>query len=161
MNDLTAAYTAAYGSRAHALLLPHAVRELHFVTQRLYDIVRLLFPALPQYGKEIILDEKDELSGTVSCQILLYPIILPRVHSTLFNLYTLRNKFKDAMYWKRLLEWNKQPDYTLMAFLHVDQLVLNINCYLSLLLLIECFLENLLKGMRMEFHFRQVTQNVT
>ncbi|XP_065164846.1 alsin isoform X2 [Atheta coriaria] len=121
LNDLTAAYTAAYGSRAHALLLPHAVRELHFVTQRLYDIVRLLFPALPQYGKEIILDEKDELSGTVSCQILLYPIILPRVHSTLFNLYTLRNKFKDAMYWKRLLEWNKQPDYTLMAFLHVDQ----------------------------------------
>ncbi|XP_017773870.1 PREDICTED: alsin isoform X2 [Nicrophorus vespilloides] len=116
LSDITKAYTTAYGTRAHPLLLQHAVTELHSITKRLYDIVKLLFPALPCYGKEIVLGEND----VISCQALLYPIILPKVHLSLFTLYTLRNKQQDAQYWKRLLEWNKQPDYTLMVFLHVD-----------------------------------------
>ncbi|GJQ66990.1 hypothetical protein Trydic_g7984 [Trypoxylus dichotomus] len=124
--DLTIAYTTSYGGlRPHPLLLLHAVNELHSITKRLYDIVRLLFPALPSFDKQFCLED-DEESEIVSCQSLLYPIILPKVHSSLFTLYTLKSKRDDMQYWKRLTEWNKQPDYTLMAFLSVDQKFLNV-----------------------------------
>lgn len=54
--DLTAAYTATYGGvRVHPLLLSHAVAELHSLVARIYEVVRLLFPALPQYGQEFLL----------------------------------------------------------------------------------------------------------
>lgn len=122
LSDLTVAYTTTYGGlRAHPLLLSHAVDELHSISERLYEIVRLLFPALPHYGDKAHVDENDEDSDTISCESLLYPIILPKVHSSLFILYTLRNKPQENQYWKRLLEWNKHSDYTLMAFLSVDQ----------------------------------------
>ncbi|KAK9739210.1 MORN repeat [Popillia japonica] len=124
--DLTVAYTTSYGGlRPHPLLLLHAVNELHSITKRLYDIVRLLFPALPSYDKQYSLKDDDE-SEIVSCQSLLYPIILPKVHSSLFILYTLKSKRDDMQYWKRLSEWNKQTDFTLMAFLSVDQKFLNV-----------------------------------
>lgn len=54
--ELTAAYTATYGGvRVHPLLLSHAVAELHSLVARIYEVVRLLFPALPQYGDELLL----------------------------------------------------------------------------------------------------------
>ncbi|KAF2882405.1 hypothetical protein ILUMI_23775 [Ignelater luminosus] len=119
--DLNVAYTTTYGGlRAHPLLLTHAVAELHSITRRLYDIIKLLFPALPSYEKEIPLEHGDE-SEVISYQNLLYPIILPKIHLPLFILYTLHNKPQDVQYWKRLIEWNKHSDFTLMAFLSVDQ----------------------------------------
>jgi len=57
----------------------------------------------------------------VSAATLLHPVMLPRVHSALFVLYALHNKEEDDVYWKRLLQWNKQPDMTLMAFLGIEQ----------------------------------------
>ncbi|XP_022918899.1 alsin isoform X2 [Onthophagus taurus] len=126
LSDLTVAYTTSYGGlRPHALLLVHAVNELRSITERLFDIVRLLFPALPSYEEQVIVNGNAIEENVVSCQSLLYPIILPRVHSSLFTLYTLKCKSCDAQYWKRLIEWNKQPDYTLMAFLSVNQKFLN------------------------------------
>lgn len=51
------AYTTTYGGlRAHPLLLTHAVAELHSITKRIYEIILLLFPALPDYDKEVSLD---------------------------------------------------------------------------------------------------------
>lgn len=44
---------------AHPLLLTHAVSELHSITKRLYEVVRLLFPALPAYGRECLLKTED------------------------------------------------------------------------------------------------------
>lgn len=61
LTDLTEAYTATYGGLiVHPLLLTHAVNELHSIIMRVYEIVRILFPALPEYGKEISLSEDDE-----------------------------------------------------------------------------------------------------
>lgn len=118
---MTEAYTATYGGLiVHPLLLTHAVNELHSIIVRVYDIVRILFPALPEYGKEISLSEDDE-SDVVSCAAVLHPFILPKVYSALFTLYTLHNKSEDTIYWKRLTEWYKQSDFTLMAFLNVHQ----------------------------------------
>ncbi|KAF5273636.1 hypothetical protein FQR65_LT04636 [Abscondita terminalis] len=119
--DVTVAYTTTYGGlHAHPLLLTHAVAELHSIIRRLYDIVKLLFPALPSFEKELPLESDDE-SEVISYQNLLYPLILPKVHQPLFILYTLHNKTQDLQYWKRLSEWNKHSDFTLMAFLSVDQ----------------------------------------
>lgn len=55
--ELTAAYTATYGGvRVHPLLLSHAVAELHSLVARIYEVVRLLFPALPMCGQELLLN---------------------------------------------------------------------------------------------------------
>lgn len=47
--ELVEAYTTTYGGvLVHPLLLPQAVAELQSITQRLYQVVTLLFPALPE-----------------------------------------------------------------------------------------------------------------
>lgn len=43
----------------HPLLLSHAVKELKSITSRLYHVVRLLFPALPPEGADVVLTYKD------------------------------------------------------------------------------------------------------
>ncbi|CAK9829874.1 ALS2 [Anthophora retusa] len=123
LTEVAAVYTATYGGvRVHPLLLIHAVSELHSITSRIYEIVTLLFPALPRGGKEYVLEkENEEEAQVISAAAILHPILLPRVHSALFVLYALHNKKEDDAYWERLMKWNKQPDITLMAFLDIDQ----------------------------------------
>ncbi|KAG7208800.1 hypothetical protein KM043_014993 [Ampulex compressa] len=123
LTEVAAVYTATYGGvRVHPLLLSHAVSELHSITSRIYEIVTLLFPALPCSGKDFVLEADDGEEGQViSAASILHPILLPRVHSALFVLYALHNKKEDDAYWERLMKWNKQPDLTLMAFLEIDQ----------------------------------------
>ncbi|XP_016915649.2 alsin [Apis cerana] len=124
LTEVAAVYTATYGGvRVHPLLLSHAVSELRSITSRIYEIVILLFPALPRGGKEYVLEteKNDEESQVISAAAILHPILLPRVHSALFVLYALHNKKEDDAYWERLMKWNKQPDITLMAFLDIDQ----------------------------------------
>ncbi|XP_064292044.1 alsin isoform X1 [Plodia interpunctella] len=129
---LTNAFNTTYGGvRVHPLLLSHAVKELKSITTRLYQVVRLLFPALPVEGADAVLPYKTEgeeivdsnpIEGeVVSADSLLQPTLLPRVHPALFVLYALHNKREDDLYWRRLMKWNRQPDLTLMAFLGIDQ----------------------------------------
>ncbi|CAH2253432.1 alsin [Pararge aegeria] len=132
--SLTNAFNTTYGGvRVHPLLLSHAVKELKSITTRLYQVVQLLFPALPPEGNDVVLPYKTEneseeredsnpIDGeVVSAASLLQPTLLPRVHPALFVLYALHNKREDDLYWRRLLKWNRQPDTTLMAFLGIDQ----------------------------------------
>jgi len=59
--EVTAAYTATYGGvRVHPLLLSHAVAELHSIIARLYEVICVLFPALPALGQELRLVESQE-----------------------------------------------------------------------------------------------------
>lgn len=132
---LTNAFNTTYGGvRVHPLLLSHAVKELKSITARLYQVVRLLFPALPPEGTDAVLPYKKREDGqeehiesnpidgeVVSAASLLQAALLPRVHPALFVLYALHNKREDDLYWRRLLKWNRQPDLTLMAFLGIDQ----------------------------------------
>lgn len=131
MNNLTEAYTTTYGGRAHHLLLTHAINEFIFICKRLYEIIEYLFPALPPYDKEYLIDNNNT-EEVISCQSLLYPIVLPKVHHPLFTLFTLRNEQQEKQYKRTLMEWNKQSDYTLMSFLSVDQYVFFKTCYLYL-----------------------------
>lgn len=120
LTDLSEAYSTTYSGRAHPLLLSHAITELHYICKRLYEIVRFLFPALPTYDNDCLVEnEKNE--EVINYQSLLYPLILPKVHHPLFTLFTLRNEQQERQYKRTLMEWNKQSDYTLMSFLSVDQ----------------------------------------
>nr|XP_032529484.1 alsin [Danaus plexippus plexippus] len=130
--SVTNAFNTTYGGvRVHPLLLSHAVKELKSITSRLYQVVTLLFPALPYEGTVVVLPDTSDGSchensnpidgEVVSSNSLLQPVLLPRVHPALFVLYALHNKREDDLYWRRLLKWNRQPDTTLMAFLGIDQ----------------------------------------
>lgn len=56
LTELTTVYTATYGGvRVHPLLKTHAVKELNSLTTRVYEIVTLFFPALPENGEECLL----------------------------------------------------------------------------------------------------------
>ena len=52
---------------------------------------------------------------------LLHPLLLPRIYPPLFHLYALYNEKDDDAYWKKVLQWNKQADLALMAYLGVQQ----------------------------------------
>lgn len=71
MLGVSGAFNTTYGGvRVHPLLLSHAVAELRSLTARLYRLVRLLFPALPPEGVEIVLpypdsEETDPIEGYV------------------------------------------------------------------------------------------------
>ncbi|XP_043251170.1 alsin isoform X2 [Colletes gigas] len=123
LTEIVVVYTGTYGGvRVHPLLLSHAVSELHSIISRMYEILILLFPELPRSETEYVLEaENEEECQTISASGILYPILLPRVYSTLFVLYALHDKKEDDAYWERLMKWNKQPDITLMNFLGIDQ----------------------------------------
>lgn len=59
LRELTGAYNATYGGRVHLLLLTHAVDELRSIAERLYQLVRVLFPALPPVGRDIPLADNE------------------------------------------------------------------------------------------------------
>ncbi|XP_046389775.1 uncharacterized protein LOC124158630 [Ischnura elegans] len=66
-------------------------------------------------------EEGNEEEMVVTSSGLLHPILMPRVHSSLFVLYALHNKAEDDAYWQRLLKWNKHDDLSLLAFLEVHR----------------------------------------
>ena len=133
LSSLTDCYNATYGGvRVHPRLLKHAVQELESVVNRLYFIIRVMFPALPQLGLQSWISTSaeadsdssssaEESGRMVSSTSVIYPFILPRVHSSVFMLYALYYKKDDDEYWARILKWNKHPDIALLSFLDVDQ----------------------------------------
>lgn len=59
-SELVEAYTTTYGGvLVHPLLLPQAVAELRSLTTRLYNIVRVLFPALPPATSDMVVSGCD------------------------------------------------------------------------------------------------------
>ena len=118
--------------------MKHAVDELRSLVDRIYYIVRALFPALPQSGYQHYLLDNDSVSNNsesgedargqnvkqevvVTATSIIYPHILPKIHSSVFMLYALYYKKDDDEYWARILKWNRHPDLALLSFLAVDQ----------------------------------------
>lgn len=91
LTEVAAVYTATYGGvRVHPLLLSHAVSELHSITTRIYEIVLLLFPALPRCGKEYVLEVENKDEEYVYCIKLTSKLFLEK-----FNKFSdFRRNFK-------------------------------------------------------------------
>ncbi|XP_034720690.1 alsin isoform X2 [Etheostoma cragini] len=139
LETLVAVYRMTYvGVGANRRLLPQAVSEIKSYLNRIFQIVRFLFPDLPEEGGLIpepttsVQDKKDPGSNdaplespkpgrVVSSSALLLPVLLPRLYPPLFTLYALEKEREDDVYWECVLRLNKQPDLALLAFLGVQQ----------------------------------------
>ena len=95
-SQLVEAFISSYGGvRSHSTLLPHAKGELSSIISRLYTILRSLFPALPEPSPDSVsppcLDSPSaDDSKFVTPTSILHPILLPKLHPTIFMLYALR-----------------------------------------------------------------------
>ncbi|XP_060724838.1 alsin isoform X2 [Tachysurus vachellii] len=136
VEKLVAVYRMTYvGVGANRRLLQQAVNEIKSYLSRIFQIVRFLFPDLPEEGGLLVEapNEKKEskLSSSelespkpgrvVSSSALLLPVLLPRLYPPLFTLYALDKEKEDDVYWDCVLRLNKQPDLALLAFLGVQQ----------------------------------------
>ncbi|KAM5151552.1 alsin [Mantella aurantiaca] len=143
VETLVAVYRMTYvGVGANRRLLKEAVREIKSYLERIFQLVRFLFPDLPEEGSTIqaatIVEENSEKphicngragSGSespepgyvVTSSGLLLPVLLPRLYPPLFMLYALEHEKEEDAYWECVLRLNKQPDTALLAFLGVQE----------------------------------------
>ncbi|KAI4876025.1 hypothetical protein NFI96_002868 [Prochilodus magdalenae] len=136
VETLVAVYRMTYvGVGANRRLLQQAVNEIKSYLSRIFQIVRFLFPDLPEEGgllAEAPNEKKEsDSNGTkiespkpgrvVSSSALLLPVLLPRLFPSLFTLYALEKEKEEDVYWECVLRLNKQPDLALLAFLGVQQ----------------------------------------
>ncbi|XP_066543467.1 alsin isoform X2 [Amia ocellicauda] len=141
LETLVAVYRMTYvGVGANRRLLQQAVNEIKSYLRRIFQLVRFLFPDLPEEGGVIPEPSAEPQDGKVqseegaqnkaespqparvvsSCGLLL-PVLLPRLYPPLFTLYALENEREEDMYWECVLRLNKQPDVALLNFLGVQQ----------------------------------------
>uniref|UniRef100_A0A8C2ABS9 Alsin Rho guanine nucleotide exchange factor ALS2 a n=1 Tax=Cyprinus carpio TaxID=7962 RepID=A0A8C2ABS9_CYPCA len=139
LETLVTVYRMTYvGVGSNRRLLQQAVEEIQSYLTRIFQIVRFLFPGLPEDGGFILDTSNSSDEGTeslnssthsetpqqgwlVSSSSLLLPVLLPRLYPPLFTLYTLEKEREEEVYWSCVLRLNKQPDLALLAFLGVQQ----------------------------------------
>eukprot|EP00063_Salmo_salar_P062996 XP_014037831.1 PREDICTED: alsin-like isoform X1 [Salmo salar] len=114
------------GVGSNRRLLRQAVEEIKSYLRRIFQLVRFLFPDLPDEGGVIHADHKgssetNQQGLVVSSSTLLLPVLLPRLYPPLFTLYALDKEREEEVYWDCVLRLNKQPDLGLLAFLGVLQ----------------------------------------
>uniref|UniRef100_A0A671K609 Alsin-like n=1 Tax=Sinocyclocheilus anshuiensis TaxID=1608454 RepID=A0A671K609_9TELE len=139
LETLVTVYRMTYvGVGSNRRLLQQAVEEIQSYLTRIFQIVRFLFPGLPEDGGFILDSSSSSDEGTdslnssthsetpqqgwiVSSSSLLLPVLLPRLYPPLFTLYTLEKEREEEVYWNCVLRLNKQPDLALLAFLAVQE----------------------------------------
>ncbi|KAB0396381.1 hypothetical protein E2I00_016297, partial [Balaenoptera physalus] len=141
VETLVAVYRMTYvGVGANRRLLQEAVKEITSYLKRIFQLVRFLFPELPEEGTTIPLSaplpterksfctgksdsrsESPEPGYVVTGSGLLLPVLLPRLYPPLFMLYALDNDREEDVYWECVLRLNKQPDVALLGFLGVQR----------------------------------------
>ncbi|KAK2857090.1 hypothetical protein Q5P01_005825 [Channa striata] len=139
LETLVAVYRMTYvGVGANRRLLHQAVSEIKSYLNRIFEIVRFLFPDLPEEGGLIPepttgRQDREDTDSTddppespkpgrvVSSSALLLPVLLPRLYPPLFTLYALDKEKEDDVYWECVLRLNKQTDLALLAFLGVQE----------------------------------------
>ncbi|XP_019379058.1 PREDICTED: alsin [Gavialis gangeticus] len=140
VETLVAVYRMTYvGVGANRRLLQEAVREIKSYLKRIFQLVRFLFPDLPEEGSTIppivtetkgktsfcsgktdSRSESPEPGYAVTSSGLLLPVLLPRLYPPLFMLYALDNEREEDIYWECVLRLNKQSDTALLSFLGVQ-----------------------------------------
>lgn len=141
VETLVAVYRMTYvGVGANRRLLQEAVKEIKSYLKRIFQLVRFLFPELPEEGSTIPLSappptgrrsfctgksdstsESPEPGYVVTSSGLVLPVLLPRLYPPLFMLYALDNDREEDVYWECVLRLNKQADIALLGFLGVQR----------------------------------------
>ncbi|XP_030642141.1 alsin [Chanos chanos] len=141
LETLVTVYRMTYvGVGSNRRLLSQAVEEIRSYLRRIFQLVRFLFPCLPEEGEFIPDHKPDTTQRRLSCSLesstqsdilqqgvvvssssLLLPVLLPCLYPPLFTLYTLEKEREDQVYWDCVKRLNKQPDLALLAFLGVQQ----------------------------------------
>uniref|UniRef100_A0A3P8ZXS9 Alsin Rho guanine nucleotide exchange factor ALS2 b n=1 Tax=Esox lucius TaxID=8010 RepID=A0A3P8ZXS9_ESOLU len=124
VETLVTAYRMTYvGVGSTRRLRQQAVDEIKSFINRIFQLVRFLFPDMPEEGGFIIADPTSCVSSSwvVCSSTLLLPVLLPRLYPPLFSLYSLDKEREDSLYWNCVLRLNKQPDLTLLENLGVQQ----------------------------------------
>ncbi|XP_034550228.1 alsin-like isoform X2 [Notolabrus celidotus] len=134
VETLVTVYRMTYvGVGSNRRLLRQAVNEIHAFLTHFFNIVRFLFPGLPDDGcviPELPASQSESRHSSsfaeqcvvvLSCSSLLLPLLLPRLYPPLFTLYCLQEEQEEAQYWERVLRLNKQPDQSLLSFLGVQE----------------------------------------
>ncbi|KAI5628041.1 alsin, partial [Silurus asotus] len=136
LETLVTVYRMTYvGVGSNRRLLKQAVEEIQSYLERIFQLIRFLFPGLPEEGGFIPDTERkasDSLSSStcsnsnqqgwiVSCTTLLLPVLLPRLYPLLFTLYAQESEREEEVYWECVMRLNKQPDLSLLTFLGVPQ----------------------------------------
>ncbi|KAL7865516.1 hypothetical protein SRHO_G00107630 [Serrasalmus rhombeus] len=137
LETLVTVYRMTYvGVGSNRRLLQQAVEEIQSYLKRIFELVRFLFPGLPEEGGFIPESSERRASDSlcsstdsdtvqqgwfVSSSSLLLPILLPRLYPPLFMLYTLEREREEQVYWECVLRLNKQPDLSLLTFLGVPE----------------------------------------
>ncbi|XP_067111205.1 alsin isoform X2 [Osmerus mordax] len=141
LETLVTAYRMTYvGVGSNRRLLRQAVEEIRSYLTRIFQLVRFLFPDLPEegtfipecssspassqpgwLGSPVPLTEAGQQGCVVSSSSLLLPVLLPRLYPPLFTLYCLHQERQEADYWDCVIRLNKQSDQALLAFLGVQE----------------------------------------
>ncbi|XP_028846916.1 alsin isoform X2 [Denticeps clupeoides] len=138
LETLVTVYRITYvGVGSSQRLLRQAVDELHSYISRFFQLLRFLFPSLPDDGAFIpeqpsaehsfsaSVDsghsESPERGLLVSSSSLLLPVLLPRLYPPLFTLYALEREREEELYWDHVLRLNQHPDLALLDFLGVKR----------------------------------------
>ncbi|XP_066542491.1 alsin isoform X2 [Hoplias malabaricus] len=137
LETLVTVYRMTYvGVGSNRRLLQQAVEEIQSYLKRIFQLVRFLFPGLPEEGSFIpetsgrrgsdslcssFSSDTTQQGWIVSSSTLLLPVLLPRLYPPLFMLYTLEQEREEEVYWDCVLRLNKQPDLSLLTFLGVPQ----------------------------------------
>ncbi|XP_062861557.1 alsin isoform X3 [Trichomycterus rosablanca] len=137
LETLVTVYRMTYvGVGSNRRLLEQAVKEIQSYLKHIFQLVRFLFPGLPEEGGFIPDTSERRLSGTlnsstcsnigqqglfVSSSGLLLPVLLPRLYPLLFALYALEKEREEEVYTESLFYLNRQPDLSLLTFLGVPK----------------------------------------
>lgn len=117
---ITQCFYRSYGCwkiKPTPLLAKQAMQEWESISQRVYKLLRRLFPALPEDYS--VVGENREVVSHIT---LLYPILLSEgIYSTLFVLYANKYSHKDEIYRQNLLQADKLNDDELMQYLEFDR----------------------------------------
>lgn len=111
-------FYSSYGcwkNKPTPILSSHAMCEWESIMQRVYTIIRHMFPGLPQ-DPEVIDGEY------VSFSSVLYPILVSEgIYSLFFVLYASKCSKPDELYRQRLILCEKKTDQELASFLTIDE----------------------------------------
>ncbi|KAI4874071.1 hypothetical protein NFI96_018475, partial [Prochilodus magdalenae] len=137
LETLVTVYRMTYvGVGSNRRLLQQAVEEIQSYLKRIFQLVRFLFPGLPEEGGFIPESSERRASDSlcsstnsdmaqqgwiVGSSSLLLPVLLPPLYPPLFMLYTLEREREEEEYWDCVLRLNKQPDLSLLTFLGVPE----------------------------------------